>query len=230
MRRALAAFGAILALAAPASAHDYWADGKPIPNWVKASCCGPADAHHLRPDQVHRVSDDYYEVDDYHGNGGKIPSPRHCPARTATIGYSTETMLPISAAAEASPESTASSSRWRSDMENIFHRRRAEEVLDSAFARIDLPSTRLEAFDYYTPRAPKKRSRGRKPPAPEPTNNQIEVLMAMQREGRTQVAIANALGVPRSRVRIWYQRRGLAPLTRLEGHMIGRADARARVP
>jgi hypothetical protein len=114
-------------------------------------------------------------------------------------------------------------------MENIFHRRRAEEVLDSAFARIDLPSNRLEAFDYYTPRAPKKRSRGRKPPAPEPTNNQIKVLMAMQREGRTQVAIANALGVPRSRVRIWYQRRGLAPLTRLEGHMIGRADARARV-
>jgi hypothetical protein len=113
-------------------------------------------------------------------------------------------------------------------MENIFHRRRAEEVLDSAFARIDLPSNRLEAFDYYTPRAPKKRSRGRKAPAPEPTNNQIKVLMAMQREGRTQVAIANALGVPRSRVRIWYQRRGLAPLTRLEGHTIGRALSRQR--
>jgi hypothetical protein len=59
MRRALAALGATLALAAPASAHDYWADGKPIPNWVKASCCGAADAHHLWPDQVHRVSDDY---------------------------------------------------------------------------------------------------------------------------------------------------------------------------
>ena len=36
-----------------------------MPTWVKASCCGPDDAHHLRPDQVHRVSDDYYMVDGY---------------------------------------------------------------------------------------------------------------------------------------------------------------------
>src|SRR5271170_2070875 len=48
-----------------AEAHDYWSDGKPVPDWVKASCCGPADAHHLRPDQVHRISDDYYSVDGY---------------------------------------------------------------------------------------------------------------------------------------------------------------------
>jgi hypothetical protein len=51
--------------ASGAEAHDYWSDGKAIPDWVKASCCGPADAHHLRPDQVHRVSDDYYAVDGY---------------------------------------------------------------------------------------------------------------------------------------------------------------------
>jgi len=48
-----------------AEAHDYWSDGKPVPDWVKASCCGPADAHHLRPDQVHRISDDFYAVDGY---------------------------------------------------------------------------------------------------------------------------------------------------------------------
>jgi hypothetical protein len=42
----------------PTNAHDYWADGKAVPNWVKASCCGPADAHHLRPDQVHKFSRD----------------------------------------------------------------------------------------------------------------------------------------------------------------------------
>lgn len=36
-----------------AHAHDYWADGKKVPDWVKASCCGPADAHHLSPAQVH---------------------------------------------------------------------------------------------------------------------------------------------------------------------------------
>jgi hypothetical protein len=42
----------------PTYAHDYWADGKAVPNWVKASCCGPDDVHHLRPDQVHKVTGD----------------------------------------------------------------------------------------------------------------------------------------------------------------------------
>ena len=35
----------LLALAGPAAAHDVWADGSPVPAWVKSSCCGPA-AHH----------------------------------------------------------------------------------------------------------------------------------------------------------------------------------------
>jgi hypothetical protein len=55
----------VVTIAPVAFAHDEWADGKPIPDWVKASCCGPADAHHLRPDQVHRVSDELYKVDGY---------------------------------------------------------------------------------------------------------------------------------------------------------------------
>jgi hypothetical protein len=42
----------------PTYAHDYWADGKAVPNWVKRSCCGPTDVHHLRPDQVRKVSGD----------------------------------------------------------------------------------------------------------------------------------------------------------------------------
>jgi hypothetical protein len=79
-RRALAAFGAILTLSAPGSVHDYWADGKAIPNWVKASCWGPADAHHLRPDQVRRVSDDYYEVDGYRH---RVPFSRALPSQDA---------------------------------------------------------------------------------------------------------------------------------------------------
>ena len=54
----LASFGA-------AQSHEIWSDGTPVPGWIKAACCGPADAHHLRPDQVRRVSDDYYEVDGY---------------------------------------------------------------------------------------------------------------------------------------------------------------------
>ncbi len=58
--------GLLLALSATsAEAHNYWSDGKAVPDWVKASCCGPADAHHLRPDQVHRISDDFYAVDGY---------------------------------------------------------------------------------------------------------------------------------------------------------------------
>lgn len=37
-----------------ASAHDTWANGDPIPAWVKAACCGPSDAHRLEPSQAHR--------------------------------------------------------------------------------------------------------------------------------------------------------------------------------
>jgi hypothetical protein len=42
----------------------------------------------------------------------------------------------------------------------------------------------------------------------------------------TQVAIADVLNIPRTRIRIWYRRMGLASLSRLEGHMRGRSDAR----
>ena len=62
MRGLIAILGALAAV--PACAHDQWANGAPVPFWVKSSCCGPADAHHLTPDQVHRYSD-YYRVDGY---------------------------------------------------------------------------------------------------------------------------------------------------------------------
>ncbi len=62
---------AILILSAGAAgAHDVWADGKKVPEWVKQACCGPEDVHHLRPEQVHRISGDYYMVDGYYS---KIP-------------------------------------------------------------------------------------------------------------------------------------------------------------
>ena len=48
----------------PAGAHDQWINGGSIPDWVKSSCCGPADAHHLTSDQVHRYPD-YYRVDGF---------------------------------------------------------------------------------------------------------------------------------------------------------------------
>jgi hypothetical protein len=62
MRGLIAILGALAAL--PACAHDHWSNGAPIPDWVKDSCCGPADAHHLTSDQVHRDGD-YYRVDGY---------------------------------------------------------------------------------------------------------------------------------------------------------------------
>jgi hypothetical protein len=75
MRGLIAILGALAAV--PACAHDQWADGGPIPDWVKDSCCGPADAHHLTPDQVHRYAD-YYRVDGYHR---PIPIGRALPSQ-----------------------------------------------------------------------------------------------------------------------------------------------------
>ena len=47
-----------------ALAHDQWADGGPVPAWVKEQCCGLADAHHLTPEQVH-VTSDGFRIDGY---------------------------------------------------------------------------------------------------------------------------------------------------------------------
>lgn len=77
----LVRFGAVcfgFLLSGAAEAHDAWADGEAVPGWVKQSCCGPADAHHLRPDQVHRVSDDYFEVDGYYH---KVPAKDALPSQ-----------------------------------------------------------------------------------------------------------------------------------------------------
>lgn len=47
-----------------ACAHATWADGTSVPDWVAKACCGPSDAHHLRPDQVRRVPGGYM-IDGY---------------------------------------------------------------------------------------------------------------------------------------------------------------------
>ncbi len=69
----IAAIGLVLLICGSAQAHEKWSNGSPLPDWVKSSCCGPADAHHLRPDQVHDEGD-YYLVDGYTGgnSGGRI--------------------------------------------------------------------------------------------------------------------------------------------------------------
>jgi hypothetical protein len=73
-----AAVVSFFAFCGAARAHDVWADGKAVPAWVKAACCGPDDVHHLRPDQVHRISDDYYMVDCY---PNRIPASNAQPSQ-----------------------------------------------------------------------------------------------------------------------------------------------------
>lgn len=46
-------------LATPATGHTVWADGTPVPEWVRNACCGPSDIHHLSPDQVRLTSEGY---------------------------------------------------------------------------------------------------------------------------------------------------------------------------
>ena len=81
-----------LCLSHSATAHDYW-DGKncgpgkqnsvecKVPDWVKSTCCGPADAHHLTPDQVIDHGD-YYTIERVDGfpNDQKIPEKVALPS------------------------------------------------------------------------------------------------------------------------------------------------------
>ena len=50
----------LLAAAVPAQAHDVWSNGKAVPGWVKAACCGPEDVHHLDATQVHAAADGWH--------------------------------------------------------------------------------------------------------------------------------------------------------------------------
>ena len=63
-RAAAAAAIMAAAMGGSARAHTAWADGTPIPDWVRKACCGPSDAHRLTPSQVHRV-DGAYVIDGY---------------------------------------------------------------------------------------------------------------------------------------------------------------------
>jgi len=58
-------------IAGEALAHDRWANGDPVPAWVKESCCGKSDAHRLTPSQVHETTCGgrmCYKVDGFHGS------------------------------------------------------------------------------------------------------------------------------------------------------------------
>ena len=67
-----------------ALAHDYGCDGRPISPAIKAACCGKADFHRLRDDQIHEVDGGYIVVDAGHTftipRHDTQPAPDGCPA------------------------------------------------------------------------------------------------------------------------------------------------------
>jgi hypothetical protein len=77
MLRIVAAAAIAFGMPLIACAHSQWADGSPVPKWVKTKCCGEQDVHHLLPEQVHRV-DGGYLVD---GHDGVIPLSQTDPSQ-----------------------------------------------------------------------------------------------------------------------------------------------------
>lgn len=59
-----------------ARAHDRWADGSPVPAWVKSFCCGPADVHHYAYSEV-KVTPEGLMLPDYHK---PVPLSRALPS------------------------------------------------------------------------------------------------------------------------------------------------------
>lgn len=67
MRHGIVLVAYILASPTSSAAHDVWADGSPVPSWVKTVCCGPSEVHELTPEQVHKT-DTGWKIDGYDGD------------------------------------------------------------------------------------------------------------------------------------------------------------------
>lgn len=59
------------------------------------------------------------------------------------------------------------------------------------------------------------------------TEQRSETIRRMAAEPQTQQAIADALGVPRSRVRVWVKELGITPLSKIEAFKLGVAKRQA---
>lgn len=46
---------ALVVLSLMSPVHDVWADGSPVPRWVKSACCGPVDVHNIDISDLIRV-------------------------------------------------------------------------------------------------------------------------------------------------------------------------------
>jgi hypothetical protein len=74
-----------------AHAHETWADGKKVPDWVKQSCCGSADVHRLTVSNIHTApwNDNYMIIDGYRE---PIRKATALPSEDDMCGYSIKTM------------------------------------------------------------------------------------------------------------------------------------------
>ena len=80
----------------PALAHDRLADGSPVPDWIKKSCCGPQDYHPLTPDQVQARPDGWHVA----GYNKVVPYGKELPSPDGTyagfwLDYGDGTQSPI---------------------------------------------------------------------------------------------------------------------------------------
>ena len=62
-----------------ASAHDKGCDGNPVPEGIKLDCCGEADEHQLKPEQISRGPNDEYIVS-FEGYTFVIPADKALPS------------------------------------------------------------------------------------------------------------------------------------------------------
>ena len=64
---------------ASAAAHDKGCDGDPVPAAIKLDCCGRADEHQLKPEQITRGPNDEYIVS-FEGYTFVIPADKALPS------------------------------------------------------------------------------------------------------------------------------------------------------
>lgn len=81
MRAMVLAATMLAASVCPSHAHDKWANGEPVPPWVKNACCGPSDVHHIPAEAVHLLGDGYH-ID---GIKTVIPADKAIPSPDGTF-------------------------------------------------------------------------------------------------------------------------------------------------
>jgi hypothetical protein len=65
-----------------ASAHDVGCDGNPVPVRTKLDCCGRAEEHQLKPEQIRRGANNEYIVS-FEGYTFVIPADNALPSNDA---------------------------------------------------------------------------------------------------------------------------------------------------